>query len=113
VFGQLRVRRAGSTAIDTAALLRAVADPDVRGVLADAVCGVLAALMALADPGLVVLGGTWGADPAVVEAVTGGVARLSRQVPVRPARVTGEPSLTGARRQALHDLRAAVLAGSQ
>jgi hypothetical protein len=49
----------------------------------------------------------------VVEAVTGGVARLSRQVPVRPARVTGEPSLTGARRQALHDLRAAVLAASR
>ena len=115
VFAELDLRQAGSTAIDTAALLRAVTTEDaqagrLRTALAEAICGVLAALVVLADPRLVVIGGTWGTHPAVLGAIAGEFGRLPRHVPVRVARVTTEPSLVGARRQALHDLRAAILA---
>ena len=115
VFAELDLRQAGSTAIDTAALLRAVTTEDaqagrLRTALAEAICGVLAALVVLADPRLVVIGGTWGTHPAVLEAIAGEFGRLPRHVPLRVARVTTEPSLAGARRQAVHDLRAAILA---
>jgi predicted NBD/HSP70 family sugar kinase len=113
VFAELGLRRAGSTAIDTARVLDAVARRDARSVatrtrLAEAVCGVVAALAALTDPGAVVLGGSWG--PAILPDVATAFARHPRPVPLRAPRVTGEPSLSGARQQALHDLRDAVLA---
>jgi predicted NBD/HSP70 family sugar kinase len=115
VFAELRLRRPHSTAIDVAALLRAVEaagdEPDgVLAALAEAICGVLAALVALTDPRLVVLGGTWGPHPAVLRAVSGVLARQPRAVPVRAALVTAEPSLAGARHRALQELRARILA---
>jgi predicted NBD/HSP70 family sugar kinase len=114
VFAELRLRRAGATAVDVAALLHAAdtAGDPAEGVLAglaEAVCGVLAALVALTDPRLVVLGGTWGPHPAVVRAVSATLARQPRPVPVRAARVTAEPPLAGARPRALRDLRTVVL----
>jgi predicted NBD/HSP70 family sugar kinase len=114
VFAELQLRRPDSAAIDVPALLRAI-DADghradgVIPALADAICGVLAALVALTDPRLVVVGGTWGTHPAVLQAVSDRSGRLPRPAPVRGASVATEPSLAGARHQALHGLRAVIL----
>jgi predicted NBD/HSP70 family sugar kinase len=114
VFAELRLRQAGSTAIDVAALLHA-ADADghrtggVLATLAEAVAGVIAALVALTDPQVVVVGGSWGTHPTVVRAVSERSSRLPRHVPLTSAQVTTEPALTGAREEALRDLRAAIL----
>jgi predicted NBD/HSP70 family sugar kinase len=120
VFAELRLRQPGSTAIDVPALLRAVEvdlDADADGgpanralaALADAISGVVMALVALADPQLVILGGTWGTHPVVVGAVSDRPVPWARHVPVRAARVATEAPLTGARHQALHDLRTIIL----
>src|SRR3954452_10674404 len=114
VFAELQLRRPSSTAIDVPALLSAVdtgGDPatGVLATLADAVCGVLAAVVALTDPQFVVVGGTWGTCPVVLQAVSDRSGRLPRSALVRAASVTSEPSLTGARPQALRDLRAVIL----
>jgi predicted NBD/HSP70 family sugar kinase len=114
VFAELRLRQAGSTAIDVAALLQAV-DVDghraggVLATLAEAISGVLAALVALTDPQVVVVGGSWGTHPTVVRAISERSTRLPRHVPLRSANVTSEPAVTGAREEALHDLRTAIL----
>jgi predicted NBD/HSP70 family sugar kinase len=112
VFAELGLRRTGSTAVNVEALLAGLAEPGgtLAGHLALATGGVVAALVALADPRVVVLGGTWGVDPALVAAVRSVVEGLPRPVDVRAARVTQEPSLRGARSRALVDLRAAVVA---
>jgi predicted NBD/HSP70 family sugar kinase len=115
VFAELGLRQPQSTAIDVVALLQVVggdgAQPRrVRAALAEATGGVLAALVALADPQLVVIGGSWGTHPAFVQALTEQLTRLPRRLPVRSAQATNEPSLSGARQQAVHDLQAAVLA---
>lgn len=107
VFAALGVRHPGSTAIDGDALL--AAGPEALATVSGAVCGVLAALVALADPELVVVGGTWGADPVVLDAVAARFADLPRHVPVRPARLTGRAALHGARAHALDALRAAIV----
>ena len=72
VFGELGLRQAGSTAIDVGRLLAAVSGshpqaPAVRRTLGQAVSGVLAALVALCDPELIVIGGSWGTDPRVLD----------------------------------------------
>ena len=115
VFAQLGLRQAASTAIDVAALLAAVegegsAARRVRETVAEAVCGMLAALVALSDPEVIVLGGPWGSTPAVLEAVRARFAAYPRPVPLRAPRVEAEPALTGARSSALDELRAAVIA---
>ena len=79
--------------------------PPHCGRLARAICGVLTATVALADPELVIVGGTWGLDPALLDALIGELRQHPRPVPVRAPRVTDHPSLTGARDQALHQLR--------
>src|SRR4051795_442890 len=114
VFAELRLRRPDSTAIDVPALLRAAdAATDLAdgllGALAEAVCGVLTALIALTDPQLVVLGGTWGPHPALLRAVSEALAHQPRAVPVQAAGITTEPSLAGARHHGLHDLRTCLL----
>jgi predicted NBD/HSP70 family sugar kinase len=107
VFAALGLRRPGSTAIDVPALLRAVAtDPQP---LARAVSGVLEAAVALADPEVVLLGGPWGREPAVREAIAREFARAPRHVPVEAATVDDEPALTGARAAALDQLRDAIV----
>jgi predicted NBD/HSP70 family sugar kinase len=114
VFLELQLRQSDSTAVDVAALLRTVeadgAKPSrVRAALGAAICDVIVAIAALADPQLVILGGPWGSHPAVLSAITHEVARSRRGVPVRAAQVTTEPSLSAARAQAAHDLREAIL----
>jgi predicted NBD/HSP70 family sugar kinase len=109
VFGELGLRRAGSTAIDVDRLLAAVNGPTTRA-LGEAVGGVLAAVVALADPELIVIGGSWGTHPLVLDTISHAFARLPRHVALRPAELAVEPSLTGARTEALDRLRAAIVA---
>lgn len=113
VFGELGLRQkrrgshAGSeTAIDVRRLL--ASDPATREILARAVAGVIAAVVALADPREVVLGGPWG--PALADDIRAAAERMPRHVPVRPASVTREPVLTAVRAEALNRLRTLVTA---
>jgi predicted NBD/HSP70 family sugar kinase len=118
VFAELQLRQPESTAIDVDALLRAV-DGDGAGAtgvlvaLREAICGVVAALVALTDPRVVVVGGAWGTHPTVLQDVSDRAFQLPRRVPIRSAQVTIEPALTGAREEALRDLRAAILTRRQ
>ena len=113
VFADLGVRHPGSTAIDVAALTAAVtgsgrAERAARDVLGAAVSGVVSAAVALTDPQVVVIGGTWGTHPAVREAVQAACERLARPVALRPALVTEDAPLAGARARAVRDLRSAI-----
>jgi len=114
VFRELGVRHADSTAIDVDGLIAAVTATGAAGrkamhAIASAVCGVLAAAVALSDPGVIVLGGSWGGHPAVLDAVAAAFARHPRHVPLRAATVTEDAPLTGVRRQAVLNLRAAII----
>jgi predicted NBD/HSP70 family sugar kinase len=114
VFDALGLRRSGSTAIDVPALLHAV-EPDtesaaeVRNVLARAVAGVLSAVVALIDPAVVLVGGSWGRHPSVLAAVAREFAGAPRHVPVEAAAVNDEPALAAAREAALQQLRDAIV----
>ena len=117
VFGQLGLRQPGSTAIDVDRLVAAVTGqaPEAaaaRHALGQAVGGVLAAIVALTDPRVVVIGGPWGSQPAVLRTIVTAAGRLPRPVPVRGARLTGHPSLAGARTDALTRLRAGIIHAS-
>jgi predicted NBD/HSP70 family sugar kinase len=117
VFGDLGLRRAGSTAIDVDRLLSVATgqDPQAAGTrqaLGQAISGVLAAIVALADPGLVIIGGSWGRHPVVMEAISSAFAGLPRHVPVRAAGLTDQPSLAGARSDAVRRLRSAIVAAA-
>ena len=113
VFGALGLRQPDSTAIDVRRLLAAAAGDEpsaaaTRDVLANATAGVLAALIAFADPRLVVIGGSWGSQPAILASITDAAAALPRHVLLQPAAVASEPSLAGARAEALRFLRSAI-----
>jgi predicted NBD/HSP70 family sugar kinase len=110
VFAALGLHRPGSRAIDVPALLAAAARDATD--LARAVCGVLAAAVALADPEVVLVGGPWGRDPAVLAAIAREFASAPRHVPVEAAAVEDEPALAGARETALRQLRDAIVAGA-
>ncbi|MFI5911979.1 ROK family protein [Dactylosporangium sp. NPDC051541] len=103
LFGVLGLRQTGSTAIDVPRLL---ADPAAHPKLGTAVSGIIAAVVALADPQEVVLGGSWG--PALADEIRAATARSPRPVPVRAAAVTDNPVLTGVRGEALNRLRSLV-----
>lgn len=113
VFAQLGLRRPGTTAVDVDAV-RLVLDVDsvpareTLDALAAAVGGVVAAIVALADPEVLVLGGPWGADPRVVAAVDAHCRKRSRPVAVRAATVVVEAPLAGARQGALDRLRSRI-----
>jgi predicted NBD/HSP70 family sugar kinase len=110
VFAELGLRRPGSAAVDSERLLAAVDDDrDVRGALGQAIAGVITAIVAVIDPAVVVAGGSWGSHPVVGEIIADAVARLSRPVPVRAAEATNEPSLAGARAEALLRLRTQIV----
>ena len=113
VFAQLGLRRAGSTAIDVDLLRTRVAEAP-RGdatlpALGAAVCGVLDAAVALADPQVVVVGGVWGRDDAFLDELRRRSAQLPRRVPVVPAVVGDQPQLAGARAAALEQLREVIV----
>ncbi|WP_089016284.1 ROK family transcriptional regulator [Micromonospora inositola] len=115
VFAELDLRRAGTTAIDVDRLLqlanaREPSATAARHAVGHAISGVLAAIVALTDPRLVILGGPWGSHPAILDAITAAFTRMPRHVEVRGAQLTEEPSLTGARTDALNRLRSAIIA---
>jgi len=114
VFGQLGLRQPDSTAIDADRLVAAVTGqaPEAaaaRHALGWAVGGVLAAIVALTDPRAVVIGGPWGSHRVVLRTIVTAASRLPRPVPVHGARLTGHPSLAGARTDALTRLRARII----
>lgn len=106
VFAELGLRQPDSSAIDSARLL---GTPESWEPVARAVGGVVAAIVALADPGEVRLGGSWG--PALRKPIHAAVAASARPVPIKPASAAKEPALSGARADALVRLRAAVTEG--
>ncbi|MEB3368893.1 ROK family transcriptional regulator [Saccharopolyspora mangrovi] len=113
VFAALGLRRDGSTAIDVEALQKFLDADDaeaarVRTALARAICGVLSAAVTLVDPRLAVLGGPWGAHPAMLAVITEQFATCARSIPVVAATVP-EPELAGARAHAVEDLRALII----
>jgi len=113
VFAQLGLRRHASTAIDVDLLRARVAaasegDPTL-GVLVAALTGVLEAAVALTDPEVVVFGGAWGRDPAIVTALRQHMVDLPRAVDVVPARLADQPHLAGARAAALEQLREVIV----
>ncbi|MYT73629.1 MULTISPECIES: ROK family transcriptional regulator [unclassified Streptomyces] len=109
VFAALGLRRAGSTAVDVAALRARLAAPEdrvAREVLTSAIGAVVAAAVAFADPRTVVVGGSWGPD--LVPALDARFRRGPRPVPVAAARLPA-PELTGARAHATDRLRTLVV----
>jgi predicted NBD/HSP70 family sugar kinase len=115
VFSELGLRRTGSTAIDVRRLLAAATSPEpqaaaTRHTLGQAISGVLAAVIALTDPELIIIGGSWGSSPVILDTIAASTARLPRTVPVRGAELTGNPSLAGARIDALSRLRSDIIA---
>jgi predicted NBD/HSP70 family sugar kinase len=114
VFSELGLRRTGTAAIDVDRLLAAVTGPEpgaaaVRHDLGQAISGVLAAIVALADPELVIVGGSWGRHPVILDTIITGTERLLRQVPVRGAELSGTASLDGARSDAVSRLRSVII----
>ncbi|WP_436533178.1 ROK family transcriptional regulator [Actinoplanes sp. HUAS TT8] len=106
LFGELGLRRPGTTAIDAE---RLIASPTaVREMIGTAVGGVIAAVIALADPGEIVVGGSWG--PSLISEIVAATARMPRQVPVRATTRTGSPASAGVRAEALRRLRASLTA---
>ena len=117
VFGALELSRPGSTAIDAKRLLAAATGPQpqaaaVRQILSQAVSAVLAAFVALTDPQLIIMGGSWGSHPVILEAIAAAAARLPRPVPIQAAALTDEPALIGARADALSRLRSGIVAAA-
>ncbi len=108
VFAELGLHRPGTSAIDTAHLLAAAAaDPAVRSTLGTAVAGAVAAVIALADPACVIVGGPWGVP--LLGDIRTAVAALPRHVPVRPTALTSDAPLTGARAEAVRLLQDSVI----
>ncbi|MFT4219830.1 MAG: ROK family transcriptional regulator, partial [Microbacterium sp.] len=91
VFAELGLHRAGSRAIDADAVARTADKASGLRALAAAIAGVVAAVVAMADPEVVVVGGTWGADPRVLRAAADAVERSPRPVPLRAAQVSDAP----------------------
>jgi predicted NBD/HSP70 family sugar kinase len=113
VFDELGLRQPDSTAIDVGRLLETAADTTVLASLARAVSGVLAGIVALADPELIIIGGPWGSDPGILDAIASASSPYPRKVPIQAATVTVEPSLIGARGAAVDQLRSAVVAAGR
>ncbi len=56
------------------------------------------------------MGGPWGSHPLILGLISAAAARLPRHAAVRAAELTREPSLAGARVEALDRLRSAIVA---
>jgi predicted NBD/HSP70 family sugar kinase len=114
VFGALGLRQPGSTAIDVGRLLDAATGPEPgaagpRRALSQALSGALAAIAAIADPELIIIGGPWGSHPVILDAIVTAAADLPQGVRVRAAELTEEPALAGARADALRRLRSSII----
>jgi predicted NBD/HSP70 family sugar kinase len=113
LFGHLGLRHPGSTAIDVERLLSSCAYSTpgaaaTREALAHAVGGVVAAIVALADPERVIIGGSWG--PAIDDSIRAAVSGMPRHPTIQATRLIGEPGLIGARADALKRLHTSIAA---
>jgi predicted NBD/HSP70 family sugar kinase len=113
VFGQLGLRQTGSTAIDPAALISTIKGVSTRSLrtrstLGAAVTGVLSALVALTDPAVVIIGGSGGTHPTVLDTVITESRTMPRPPHIRPATIVAEAPLVGARAHAVHAWRASI-----
>ncbi|TDC89545.1 ROK family transcriptional regulator [Saccharopolyspora aridisoli] len=104
-FRETSLRQSATAAIDVDALRARYGD--VLPQLADAIRGVVLAMIAFADPQLVVLGGTWGRDPEVLDALTGASA-APREVAYTRSTLD-DPELAGARAHAIDVLRTRII----
>nr|WP_246242377.1 ROK family protein [Flexivirga aerilata] len=105
VFAKLGLRQRDSTALDVDAVLRLLdRDP---GPVVRALAGVVAGVVAFADPSELVLGGPWAA-PAVAP-VRAELSSYPRDVVVREARVPDDAASRGVRDGAVALLRDRVL----
>jgi predicted NBD/HSP70 family sugar kinase len=112
VFGMLGLRRPDSTAIDVDLLRSRTTGNDGAATLralAVAASGALMAAVALADPGAIVVGGSWGREDAFLSALRDEFARSPRRVPVVGSGLASEPELVGARTAGLEQLRDAIV----
>jgi hypothetical protein len=57
-----------------------------------------------------IIGGSWGSHPLVLQSISAAATRLPRNVPVQAAQLAVEPSLAGARTDALTRLRSDIIA---
>jgi predicted NBD/HSP70 family sugar kinase len=115
LFGHLGLRHHDSTAIDVGRLLAALRASDgavLARTLGGAVADVLDAVVALADPAFVVVGGSWGADAALLEELRRQVARHPRPVKLELPVAGDQPFLAGARAAAVQRLRADIITRS-
>src|ERR1700753_1848145 len=115
VFALLGLRQGGSTAIDVARLRSACAGESqdasaLRAVIGAAIGGVVAAIVAFADPERIVVGGLWG--PALLDTIATAARGLPRAPELSAARVVDDPAFAGARRHALTRLHAAIASPS-
>jgi predicted NBD/HSP70 family sugar kinase len=113
VFGRLGLRHEKSTAIDVAALTAAVEGNTTRSrrvssTIGQAIAGVVSAAVAMTDPATIVLGGPWGTHPDILKSVRDHAATLSRRPTLRPASVTAQAPLRGARAEAIAALRRSI-----
>jgi len=103
---RLGIRYPASPSIDVAGLRNTLdIDPEVVGILADGLSGLLVAAVAFLDPEAIVIGGSWGTHEKLLKALAASFARHPRSVMLRAARVRSEPSLQGVRQQVVHELR--------
>ncbi|GAA4609881.1 putative NBD/HSP70 family sugar kinase [Actinoplanes octamycinicus] len=103
LFAELGLRHPDSTAIDVDRLLRRTQTHRALGVAAG---GVIAALIALADPQEVVVGGSWG--PALLPEIVAAATWAPREVTVRAPGPAADPVLAGVRTAAIDHLRETV-----
>ena len=113
LFAGLGLRRSGTTAIDVDRLISGLDQRQPEGLttlqtLARALSGVVAAAVALTDPEQVVLGGPWGRDPRVQDAVTAYLETTPRPVTVRASAQTAPSDHQGARLRGLSELRTSI-----
>ena len=114
VFARLDLRRSGTTAIDVDRLISGLDQQQPEGLttlrtLASALSGVVAAVVVLTDPEQFVLGGPWGRDPRVLDAVTALLETTARPVTVRATTQTDPPDHQGARIRGLSELRTNIV----
>jgi hypothetical protein len=62
---------------------------------------------------LIIIGGSWGSHPVILDVICTATAHLPRHVPVRAATLTAEPALAGVRLEALSRLRSAIITAAR
>ena len=105
VFEKLVLRQPNSSAIDVDALRTALAKPKIVAVLSTAIGGVVAALVALADPSTIVLAGSWGVDERIVNGVRTAVEATARPITIERSWEHGNAAAIGVRTAAIDQIQ--------